>query len=236
MGKPKSVSAPQTDAAAIVEIDEEILAALDGETEDDASLDAEILAAIAGTPVEDVADEPEDVVAIDPVAVSEDDAEALIASLKADEPEEDTKKPKKKSSGKSTKSAKKDDTPAAPARAFGEVAGITDAQVKSIVDGINAKKVVEKAQNLISSIETGKKLSGYTKIAVEHLIDKGEMSGKSLVEEFQAKGLSLGTARAQSQQMTALFKAFGLASESTPRGALVLQKSPLVDELVKLAA
>jgi hypothetical protein len=127
--------------------------------------------------------------------------------------------------------------PAAPMREFTAVAQIDQATLDANLAGCNAKKVKEKAENLISAITHGKRLSNYTKIAVHELTTNGRISGKSMADRFQAEGLSLGTARAQAQQMTALFRLVGAASPdaTTPRD-LVIQDNGLVQELVKLAA
>jgi hypothetical protein len=68
-----------------------------------------------------------------------------------------------------------------------------------------AKKVGEKAVNLIDFINSGKKLSAYTEIALRLLIEKGEMSTKDLVEKYQARPYSIGTSRSQAHQMFKLF-------------------------------
>jgi hypothetical protein len=58
-----------------------------------------------------------------------------------------------------------------------------------------------------------------------------------MADRFQAEGLSLGTSRAQAQQMTALFRLVGAAAPdaNAPRD-LVIQDNGLVQELAKLAA
>lgn len=127
-------------------------------------------------------------------------------------------------------------TPPAIMRDFTAIAQIDEATLKANLDGINAKKVREKAENLIAAVQSGKKLSRYTADAVKHLKAQGRVSGKTLADMFQAEGLGLGTARAQSQQMTALFKCVGLAAPEAGSKDLVLQDNNLAEELVKLAA
>jgi len=125
----------------------------------------------------------------------------------------------------------------APARRFTDVAAIDDVTLKANLDGCKAVKVTEKAMNVIAAIESGKKLSRYTKDAVKKLQADGRVSGKSLVEEFIAKQLSDGTARAQAQQMTALFKMLGIAMpDPTNSRELVVNDADLLKELVALAA
>lgn len=184
---------------------------------------------------EDTAEEPvvaettEDV----DVELDADDEEAILAAAAADDDNKPAATPRgrKKAAAAST---------AAPAvqRQFCDVADHLDpASLKTALDGINAKKVAEKAQNLIQCIETGKKLSGFTKLAVKTLTTKGRVTSKDLVEAFQADGKSLGTARAQSQQMTSLFKQLGIATQdpNEPK-ALVPADNALVKELALLAA
>jgi hypothetical protein len=166
------------------------------------------------------------------VELEPEDEDAVLAELDAEE--DDQPAPAAKKSGR--KSTPKQ--PAAVVRQFCDVADHIDAaDLKTRLDSINAKKVAEKAQNLVSCIETGKKLSGFTALAVRELTAKGRVSGKSLVEAFQADGKSLGTARAQAQQMTALFKTLGIATpdNDNPR-ELVSADNALVKELATLAA
>lgn len=156
------------------------------------------------------------------------DPDAVIAAAEAAETK--TKAPK----------SQKKAEPATPVvvRQFCDVADHFDAtSLKATLDGINAKKVHEKATNVVASIETGKKLSGFTKLAVKVLADKGQVTAKDLVEAYQADNKSIGTARAQAQQMTALFKALGIATPSSADNkVLVACDNALVKELTTLAA
>jgi hypothetical protein len=121
-------------------------------------------------------------------------------------------------------------------RQFADIAAIDPAAFKTNLDGSTAKKVNEKVQNLIQAVETGKKLSNYTALAVKHLVAEGKVSGKSLAEMFQANKLSKGTAAAQAQQMTALFKIAGIAAPSNDNAReLILADEGLARELVSLA-
>ena len=193
-------------------------------------------------PAETVEDVVENLGAVsedDVKEVIEKDADALLAALDA----HDNTDPQAVASAASTTKAprkKKDATQAAPAvpkRDFHSVASIDPATFKTNLDGCNAKKVQEKAQNLIQAIETGKKLSRYTSVAVKRLVADGKVTGKGLVEALQGEGLSLGTARAQAQQMTALFRIAGIAQpDQTAPKELVIADATLANELVKLAA
>ncbi|SFJ49180.1 hypothetical protein SAMN03159338_1549 [Sphingomonas sp. NFR04] len=164
------------------------------------------------------------------------DADALLAEIEA---AESVTKPAKQKSARKPKIAA-NTTPAAapaPARDFHSIAAIDPATLKANLDACAAKKVQEKAQNLIQSIAAGKRLSRYTSVAVRRLVADGMISGKSLVAAYEGENLSTGTARAQAQQMTALFKITGLVqpSPTAPRD-LVIADQALAAELVKLAA
>lgn len=220
-------------------------------TATDEGVDDEILALLgdenAETPPAAVSDpEPVDETATDETAVETVDAEieveiepgdeeAILAELEGEEDAAavvtattDTAAPKAKREPKA---------PAVKTREFTDVAAIDPATLKTNLAGVAAKKVNEKIANMIAAVETGKKLSGYTKTAVATLVKDGKVSGKSLVEAFQAANLTIGTARAQSQQMTALFKATGLvAPDASNAKELVLIDAPLATELMQLAA
>lgn len=213
------------------------VAAASEETSDDA-----VLAALAAADQSDSPfSEPVDTNAIEVVTeateeieveLEAEDEDAVLAALAADD---DTQTPA------TTTKSKKASTPKAvpvPTRQFCDVADhMDDAQLKTALDGINAKKVAEKATNVVQAITSGKKLSGFTKVGVQTLLAKGRITSKDLIEAFQADGKSVGTARAQGQQMTALFKALGIANPdpANPR-ELVAADNGLVKELAVLAA
>lgn len=217
-------------AAAEDEVDAEILALLGDETAEAEPVtvaDPDVTEGVEEVTVE--ATEEVD------VEIEASDEDAILAELEADEtdPAATTTKPvttRKKREPKAT-------TTAAPARTFTDVAAIAPDAFKTNLDGCTAKKVNEKVSNLIQAVERGSKLSNYTKVAVKKLIEDGKVSGKSLVEAYEAAGLKIGTARAQSQQMTALFKVVGLVTPATdnPR-ELVLADAGLAKELELLAA
>lgn len=178
-------------------------------------------------------DEPEE-----PVAIEAEDIDAALAEIEAAaaaaEPEPTTAAKTKKAAKPKTP---KVTAPAAPIRKFSEVAAMDKASVDAALNACTAKKVTEKAINVLQAIEAGKKLSRYTADALRKLKADGRVTSKALVEDYLAKGLGEGTARAQSQQMTALFKMLGIALPD-PNNAreLVVSDTKLVDELVKLAA
>lgn len=168
------------------------------------------------------------------VELDEQDEDAVLAELDAEE-EDSAPAPTSKKKGGSKKSAAS--TPAV-VRQFCDVADHLDpTALKTALDGITAKKVAEKANNVVQAIETGKKLSGFTALAIKTLNASGRVTSKDLVEAYQADGKSLGTARAQAQQMTALFKSLGIAQpDPNEPKALVACDNGLVKELATLAA
>ncbi len=208
----------------------------------DDAVDPEILALLADdtTPAEPVAvsdpdmtEGAEEIVAEDTddveVEIEPSDEEAIEAALAEEETTEPT--------AAAPSAPKRQKAATAPVRMFTDVAAIDPAAFKDNLDGITAKKVNEKVSNLIQSVERGSKLSNYTAIAVKALVADGKVSGSSLVKTFESAGLSTGTARAQAQQMTALFKAVGLATpDATAPRELVLADKTLADELVLIAA
>lgn len=175
-----------------------------------------------------------------PTVTTTDADEPTITAEDVDEPTEDEVLAAIDASGTTPKSRKSSTTPKEPAqpmREFTAVAAIDEQTLQKNLDGCNAKKVREKADNLIAAVTHGKKLSRYTAVAVSELMEHGRFSGKSMTERFKTEGLSEGTARAQAQQMTALFKLVGAAAPdaNAPRD-LVLQDNGLVEELAKIAA
>lgn len=212
--------------------------------DDDAELEA-ALAALSGEGTEDATEtdttSAEDATVNDLTGedVDEETVEQALAKLEKEENEKKAKstssKPKAGSKGSKPK-GKSEKVETAPARNFYDVAAI-DKPTFDKTRGALAKKVGEKADNVVQAIERGKKLSRYTADAVLLLSKEGRMSAKRLCEAFINANLSEGTARAQSQQMTSLFKALGIA-EPDPANAkdLIVKDKGLVDELVKLAA
>jgi hypothetical protein len=250
--------APNGDAAATETNDDAAVAAV-LEAADPApaadEIDPEILALLgdesAELPVEPVADpEPVAADAVDAgeemvvenadtdveVQIEAHDEEEILSQLEGDEnaPAADASADP---AATTTTRKKREPKAAAPTRVFTDVAAIDPAAFKTNLDGSTAKKVNEKVSNLQGAIERGIKLSRYTQLAVKTLVADGKVSGKSIREMFEANGLSKGTAAAQSQQMTALFKIVGLATpDATNARELVLADRGLADELMQLAA
>lgn len=166
--------------------------------------------------------------------LSPESVEAALANLE----KEEAKKPKKTASkSKETKPAGEKKSKAeetVPARSFHDIAAIKKPAFEKNREDM-AKKVGEKADNVVQAVERGKKLSRYTADAVKLLSKEGQVSAKAMCDAFIAANLSVGTARAQSQQMTALFKGIGLCEAGADK-SLTVKDQALLDELVKLAA
>ena len=90
------------------------------------------------------------------------------------------------------------------------------AEIAGIVDG-SAKKVQEKALNLIACAVRGGTLSVYTKIALANLFEAGKITSADLAQAYRDNpdpSYSDGTARAQSGQMMKLLPALKIAARA----------------------
>lgn len=77
------------------------------------------------------------------------------------------------------------------------------------------KKIAEKFHNLLCAVAAGKLPSTYTMDCFRALEAKGgEILSTELVAALQAKGYSIGTARAQSGQIMVLFNVLGIATRA----------------------
>lgn len=121
------------------------------------------------------------------------------------------------------------------------VAAKLGSEHKEVVEKM-AVKVKEKAVNLTEHLTAGKALSVYTKIAVDMLKLEGSINTTSLVNQLTVAskknggvGYSIGTARSQAGQQTALLQGFGIVMRDG--GKLVPNEaSPLWQKLVASAA
>lgn len=209
---------------------------IDGEED----IDAEIAALEAS--LDGVEDDADDIVLDDDV--SEGDLEAAVAEVNLEEAkseayeeqeggEDMSTEPVEKKAAKTKKprktmiSSKKSEvaTSKLGENAAGFILELSDAELDekaqakqretflSSIDDM-AKKVGEKAVNLVAYAGADAKLSAYTAIALKFLVDKGSITTKDLIEHMQdqkangVKGYSIGTARSQSHQMFQLFPAF----------------------------
>ncbi len=101
------------------------------------------------------------------------------------------------------------------------------------------KKVGEKAVNLIAHLAGSSKLSCYTEIALEMLLETGELSSKALYDRYKARPYSEGTSRSQCGQLMQLLPAMGIAERPTPSTLTLVKDSPLANvlrEAMKAAA
>ncbi|MGU5794221.1 hypothetical protein ACV1DW_15430 [Aeromonas hydrophila] len=93
------------------------------------------------------------------------------------------------------------------------------------------KKVGEKAVNLIAHLAGGAKLSCYTEIALEMLLETGELSSKALYDRYKARPYSEGTSRSQCGQLMQLLPAMGIAERPTTGSLTLVKDSPMASAL-----
>ena len=194
------------------------------------------------------------------IIVTDDEIDQLAADLAAEDTSEavPAKAAKGKDKGKSAKAAKssKDAAPKekAPRPTFdtqsaalfhkvgdAELAlttadadrkqGLIRKEIAASIDGA-AKKVQEKAVNIIAVGVKGGNLSNYTRIALDRLLKKGKVSSAELVETFVTdSGYTEGTARSQAGQMMQLFPMVGIASRDGKN--LTLNKDSVLASALK---
>ncbi len=93
------------------------------------------------------------------------------------------------------------------------------------------KKVGEKAVNLIAHLAGNSKLSCYTEIALEMLLETGELSSKALYDRYKARPYSEGTSRSQCGQLMQLLPAMGIAERPTTGSLTLVKDSPMANAL-----
>lgn len=93
------------------------------------------------------------------------------------------------------------------------------------------KKVGEKAVNLIAHLAGSSKLSCYTEIALEMLLETGELSSKALYDRYKARPYSEGTSRSQCGQLMQLLPAMGIAERPTSGSLTLVKDSPMANAL-----
>ena len=101
------------------------------------------------------------------------------------------------------------------------------------LDGL-PKKVGEKAVNLIAHIAGGAGLSCYTRIALEMLLESGELTSKALYERYKPRPYSEGTSRSQCGQLMQLLPAMGIAERPVPGSLVLIKDSPIAESLRSL--
>lgn len=77
-----------------------------------------------------------------------------------------------------------------------------------------AKKVGNKAVNLLRFRNEPNKLQSYTRFGLEHLIASGNTDSKTLTILLQSKGYTIGTARSQANQLMSLLPTLRVATRS----------------------
>jgi hypothetical protein len=117
-----------------------------------------------------------------------------------------------------------------------EKIGVPEDQIPAIVAVIDdmPKKVAEKAFNLLRFMLGREALSGYTKFALKAL-NEGPLKVPELVALMEKQGWSPATSRSQAQQMSRLFKAYGMVD--TSGGYLTLNRdAPFVKHAMERLA
>uniref|UniRef100_A0AAU6W0M4 Uncharacterized protein n=1 Tax=Pseudomonas phage Nican01 TaxID=3138540 RepID=A0AAU6W0M4_9CAUD len=100
------------------------------------------------------------------------------------------------------------------------------------IDGL-PKKIGEKATNLFAHVSKGAQLSNYTRIAINFLLQHGEMTSKQLKDTYLSRPYSEGTSSSQTTQLMNLLPALGIAKKEA--GKLVVNPtSTLFPMLTKL--
>lgn len=89
-----------------------------------------------------------------------------------------------------------------------------------------AKKVGEKAVNLLRHRASPDNVQVYTRIGLDQIISQGKVTSKQLVDGFASK-YRPGTCRAQSNQLMSLFPALGIATRED-RSTLSLNKDSVI--------
>lgn len=100
------------------------------------------------------------------------------------------------------------------------------AEFETTINGL-AKKVGEKAVNLIAHLQGSATLSVYTVIAIEMLVKDGKLTQRDLVNRYLDRPYSLGTSRSQAGQMMQLLPALKIAKK-TGRGELELDPNSVI--------
>lgn len=93
------------------------------------------------------------------------------------------------------------------------------------IDGC-AKKVGEKAVNLLRHRASPDNVQVYTRRGLDQIISQGKVTSKQMVDAFGDK-YRIGTCRAQTNQLFQLFPALGIATRED-KGTLSLNKDSLI--------
>ena len=113
-------------------------------------------------------------------------------------------------------------------------------KILALIDGMSAKKVREKAVNLIVNRDRPESVSIFTRLAVKRLLEAGSTTSAELAKLYRecgangGKGYSEGTARAQANQMMALLPELKVASRDGK--VLTLDKDSIIANEIQAAA
>lgn len=172
-----------------------------------------------------------------PAKTEDDSTETIVeAETKPAKAPKATKTAKTAAATKEPK-APKEAKPAKPQReAARDALGAEayDAILAVIADPKVAKKVVDKAENLLDFAAGRRALSTYTRVTLDALVKSGATTSTELVKLLESRDYSPGTARAQAQQMMALFPLVGVAGRE--KSALTLNETSPVLAVFRKAA
>lgn len=104
--------------------------------------------------------------------------------------------------------------------------------VFGVIDKL-AKKVAEKAVNLIRYRSAPDNIQGYTRKGLDLLISQGEVTSKQMVDMMRAAKYTDGTSRAQSNQLFQLFPALGIAERGDKSTMKLVKGSAIVSDYRK---
>lgn len=110
--------------------------------------------------------------------------------------------------------------------------GDTFKTTAGIIDNL-AKKVGEKAVNLLRFRSQPDQVQVYTRMGLNQLVTQGEVTSKGFVDLFSAK-YKPGTARAQGSQLMQLFPALGVATKDG--STLKLNRSSVIVQAFRKAS
>lgn len=99
--------------------------------------------------------------------------------------------------------------------------------VMSTVSGL-AKKIIDKGVNVLRHRKSPNNLQVYTRLGLEKLIADGHLTSKGMVAHYQDTKYTIGTARAQTNQIMTLFPALKIAKPGPDKGTIVLNENSAI--------
>lgn len=170
---------------------------------------------------------------------SKADTESEDAEAEAPKAAEQPQKEKKAVSKRGDARAGNETVGMYAARLYGDEIELTPGNfvsVKELIDGIHAKKIVEKAFDLVRFLRMKVKMSCYTSIGFKELSRCNKMTLPLLFQTMEngtyGVKYSEGTARSQSQQVHSLFKTFKIIDDNGDE----IKDSPVLDCIRKYGA